>query len=144
MVYLIKYIVISITVTIAASMFLSCDNMESTVNVNCNDCYSPKPDSVDMELDLTINDDYPEIPVIIYKGNINSGVVVDTFYCWKSKAIIYLKAEETYSAKAIYKTNERTVFVVDGVQQKLNKITTGCSAECWTISGTALDLELVY
>jgi hypothetical protein len=123
---------------------IKCNSNTDFGSVNCDECYTPKPDSVDMVLNLTINNEYPEIPVLIYHGNVNSGVFIDTFFCTKSRSVIYLKAEETYSAKAIYKSAARTVIVVDGVQQKLNEVTGDCSDNCWTVSGTNLDLELAY
>jgi hypothetical protein len=122
----------------------ACDQKVFTGNVNCNECYTTKPDSLDLTIDLTINAHYPEIPVLLYKGNIPGGELIDTFYFTETPGYIWVKAEETYSAKAIYKLDERTVLVVDGVAQKLKSVTDACSEACWVEEGKELNLELAY
>jgi hypothetical protein len=137
-----------IVVLIIALIFIliQCDNTSFSGTVDCSKCYSPKPDSVNLILNLTINEVYTEVPVLIFKGDIGSGEFIDTIFCRKSPELFWVKAEETYSAKAIYNSADRTVFVVDGVKQKLNDINTAadCPNECWTISNSSLDLRLVY
>jgi len=146
MVHLKKQQLIFLIVIALIFTIIACENGTFTGSVDCSKCYSPKPDSVDLILDLTINKDYPEVPVLIYRGNINSGEFLDTIYCRKSPEFFFVKAEESYSAKAIYISADRTVSVVDGVKQKLNDVNTvsDCPNECWTISNASLNLKLVY
>jgi hypothetical protein len=125
-------------------LITDCDEKIFTESVNCDECYTLKPDSVNLIIDLTLNKQYSEIPVLLYKGNIPSGEFIDTFYFSISPGNIWVKADETYSAKAIYKSDERTVFVVDGAKQKLKRVTDVCSDPCWVADGVELDLVLAY
>ena len=50
----------------------SCDEKIFTGNVNCDECYSEKPDEADLVIDLTINYKYPVVLITIYYGDIES------------------------------------------------------------------------
>jgi hypothetical protein len=143
-----KYIVIFSVIVIILCLF-SCKEKIFTGDVNCDECYDPKPDSVDLKIYTTLNDQFEEVPFLLYKGNIDNGTLIDTFYNYVDSLGIehnqvYVKADAEYSAKAIYKTNERTVFVVDGTKQQLKKVTSTCDNTCWVIEGNQLYLELAY
>lgn len=146
MVSLIKNIILPVLLIICIT---SCKDKIFTGDVNCDECYTDKPDSLYITLNVTLNDQYPEVPVILFIGrNIDSGVLIDTFYCFIEKNVrydqAYVHVDEDYSAKAIYETEERTVYVVDGIRQKLKRVTDACEVECWVSENDELFLELTY
>jgi hypothetical protein len=146
MVSLIRKIIIPVFIII---WFISCKEKIFTGNVNCDECFVDKPDSVYLTIHFTQNEQFPEVPVLLFKGNIDSGKLIDTFYCYVDSLGIeynqvYVEAEEEYSAKAIYETNERTVYVVDGTKQKLKYVSETCEETCWVSEDDQLFLELVY
>lgn len=110
--------------------------------MDCNECYQNKPDSVDLVLSLTLNDQFDTIPVALYQGKIDNGTFLDTFYCFANPATIFVKANEEYSAKAFYRTSEKTIIAVDGTKQKLKHVTGACDKDCWVIEGVKLNLKL--
>jgi hypothetical protein len=113
-------------------------------SVNCDNCYSDKPVSVTLELILTIDSTYSDVPVELYKGSVNSGTLIGTYYFTYSPGKIDVEPDATYSAKATYKSKDRTVYVIDGVKQSLKEVDGQCTNTCWTIENTKLDLQLVY
>ena len=61
-------------------VFISCKEKLFTGDVNCSDCYSPKPDSAYMTIKFTINEDYKEVPFVLYRGDFEDNQIdwIDT------------------------------------------------------------------
>lgn len=122
---------------------LSCNDKIFTFDVDCEECYTEKPDSVDLIIHWTQNNEFDEIPILLYKGT-TEGEFIDTFYLFGNPAYIWVKAEQEYAIKAIYETNDRTVFVVDGTKQELKRVTDYCDYDCWVVVNEELDIKLRY
>jgi hypothetical protein len=133
-----------LTLLILLVFILSCEEKLFTGSVNCEECYTEKPDSVDLVLHWSKNSKFPEIPILLYQGTIDAGEFIDTFYLFGNPAQIWVKAEKEYSVKAIYETDNRTVFVVDGIKQKLKHVTDYCDENCWVTEDVDLYIELKY
>jgi hypothetical protein len=123
-----------------------CKDKVITGNVNCDECYSDKPDSISLIIHITLNDQFDTIPLVLYQGNIDNGILIDTFDCWKDPVDdIWVKADQIYSAKAIYESIEKTIIVVDGTTDtQLREAPDQCDVKCWVIDGNELDLKLAY
>lgn len=135
---------IAILLSIACLLcILSCNDKIFTWDVDCEECYSEKPDSVDLIIHWTKNSEFDEIPILLYKGT-TGGEFIDTFYLFGNPAYVWVKAEQEYAIKAIYETNDRTVIVVDGTKQKLKRVTDYCDYDCWVIVNEELDIKLRY
>ena len=132
------------TLLLILFLFTSCEEKVFTWDVDCNECYTIKPDSVDLIIHWTKNEKYREIPVILYKGNVDNGGFIDTFMCNEDPYYIWVKANEEYAVKAIYKFEDRTVMVVDGTRQKLKHVSDICDEPCWVITEADLYLELKF
>lgn len=146
MVSLIRNIILPVFIIVC---FTSCKEKVFTGDVNCDECYLDKPDSVFLTIHYTLNDEFFEVPVVVFKGKIDGGELIDTFYCYVDSLgtnlnLIYVEAEEEYSAKAIYKTEKRTVYVVDGIKQKLKSVSETCEETCWVSEDDELFLDLAY
>ena len=112
------------------------------VVVDCNDCWSFKPDSADLLLYLTVNQDHPEVPIVLYRGDFENGEVdyVDT--ARKSPHPIYSAVDQYYSVAAEYKVDGKTIIVVDGDVMKAKNATGSCDFECWIITDGEYSLQL--
>ena len=137
-----KYILPAGLITLI--VILSCNEKLFTFDVDCEDCYTEKPDSVDLIIHWTKNDDFQEIPVLLYKGKIDVGEFIDTFFLFGNPAYIWVKSQEEYSIKALYETDERTTLVVDGTNQKIKRVSGYCDNDCWVIEDEVLHIELRY
>ncbi|MBA7630182.1 hypothetical protein ES703_37696 [subsurface metagenome] len=125
-------------------LFPVCSEKIFPWDVDCDECYTIKPDSVDLVINWTKNNEYPEIPVLLYKGKVDVGEFIDTFFCFGVPAYIWVKANEEYSVRAIYASDDRTVMVVDGTNQKLKRVSDYCDEPCWVVTQENLYLELKY
>jgi hypothetical protein len=122
----------------------SCQEKIFTGNVNCTDCYSNKPDSVDLKLHITLKNNKERVPVLLFHGNIDSGQFIDTFFCNEDPFFVYVAANNEYAAKAIYKLTDRTIYAVDGTKQKLQRVSSQCDTTCWVIEGVDLNLKIAF
>jgi len=111
--------------------------------VDCDECFSIEPDSADLIIYLTINNDHPEVPLVVYKGNIeNDTDWVDTAVT--SPYYLYSKIDEFYSVRAEYKVGDKTIYVVDGDEIKAKHVSESCDVECWVITDGELNVELKF
>jgi hypothetical protein len=112
------------------------------LTVNCDDCWGYKPDSADLIINLTINSSHPEVPIVVYRGNIESGQVdwVDT----ARESPYYLKSaiEQYYSVTAEYKVDGKTIIAVDGDEMKAKDASGSCEFECWIVVDGEFKVDL--
>jgi len=120
----------------------SCEQQIFDFNINCDDCYYPKPDTAELIMNFTINEENPSVPYILYLGDIEDNKIdfIDTAYSEK----IYLpsKIDVDYSVRAFYKKGSQTIIAVDGDKLKTSRANDVCDYECWLIKGGILDLTL--
>lgn len=149
MILIVRKIILSAFIIVC---IISCKDKILTGDVNCDECYTEGYDKVDIELKVTINEEYPVVNVLLYKGkSIENGEFIDTFICdFDSAYNVYrnfavgMKSDEDYAAKAVYKNNKRTVYVVDAIKQKMKRVTDACDQECWVSVNDVMELELAY
>ena len=111
--------------------------------VDCDECYSIEPDSADLIIYLTINNDHFEVPLVVYSGNIeNDTDWIDTAVT--SPYYLYSKIDQFYSVRAEYHVGDRTINVVDGDELKAKHVSESCDVECWVITGGELNVELKF
>lgn len=137
-------VILILSLLLILVLFPVCEEKIFTGDVDCYDCFQIKPDSVDLIIHWTKNEDYPEIPVVLFRGKVDQGSLIDTFYRNEVPAYIWVDAEAEYSAKAIYESADRTVIVVDGTKQKLKHVSEYCDEPCWVITNADLYLELKF
>jgi hypothetical protein len=127
-------------------LLMSCEEKVFKDSVDCeNECYTIKPDSVDLIFHWTMNDEFNEIPILLYQGTIEEGAFIDTFYLFANPAYVYVKAGKTYSVKALYEQDGKSTWVVDGTHQKLKKVSDYCEqGDCWVVENADLYIELKY
>jgi hypothetical protein len=136
-----KKLVILILTAFAAFVPFSCEDLN--LLVDCNSCYESLPDLLNLEIKVSIDSENSYVPVTLYRGSIENGVVIsnDTTY----NSVYYSKDVEfgeNYSAVAKYSRGGRTIYAVDGrfLKKKLDR--SSCNNPCYTVSGDVLDLRL--
>jgi hypothetical protein len=112
------------------------------LTVNCDDCWGSRPDSADLIINLTINQQHPEVPIVVYRGNIESEEVdwVDTVR--QTPYYLYSAVEQYYSVTAEYKVDGKTIIAIDGDEMKAKNATSSCEFECWIVVDGEFKLEL--
>ena len=127
-------------------VFLSltfCERQEPTNgSFDCSTCYQDEPSWGPLTIYVTINAENPRIPLVIYRGDIESNVIeyVDTTF--QSEYWVDVPVDAYYSVKAEYKDGDKTIFAVDGDKLKLKKNVKDCDEECFYFDGGYLDVRL--
>ena len=111
-------------------------------SVDCFDCDPVKPSSGKLIVTLTINEENPYVPLIIYKGYIEDNLIeyIDTSYT--SDYWLIVPVNNYYSISAEYKSGDKTIFAVDGDDFKLKYTETDCEVPCYYFYGGYYDLQL--
>jgi hypothetical protein len=128
------------------TVFLSltfCERQEpSDGSFDCSKCYQDEPAMGPLTIYITINSENQRVPLVIYRGDIESNVIeyVDTSF--QSEYWVDVPVDEYYSVKAEYKDGEKTIYAVDGDKLKLKKNATSCDQECFYFDGGYLDVRL--
>jgi hypothetical protein len=124
-----------------------CDQKVFTGMVECSDCYRDKPGEYLLYVYLTFNDSITEVPLVLFRGDIENH---DTVYADTARAEddypylfdIDVKVDREYSMSAEYRFTGRTLYAVDGTELKARLVTETCDQDCWVIDDNALDLEI--
>lgn len=112
------------------------------VAIDCGDCDEVRPEEGKLLVTLTINDENPFVPLVIYRGNIEDNLIeyVDTSYSpdyW-----VRVPVNNYYSISAEYKSGNRTIYVVDGDDFKIKYTESACNYPCYYYYGGYYDNQL--
>lgn len=127
---------------------LSCGDEYFLDDVDCSECYVPKPEYGPVTITLSRNAENDSIPIKIFKGkyeetfleDFSAAVIIDTVA--KSTYTVDLEVNEYYSVAAEYVRNGKKVVVVDGDRLKLYKVSDKCDEVCWIFRGGNIDATL--
>lgn len=127
---------------------LSCGDEYMLDDVDCSECYVPKPEFGSVNVNITINAENNRVPVKIFKGkyeekylkDFSSAVHIDTIS--QSSFVVDLKVNEYYSVVAEYTKDGKKTLVVDGDKLKIYKISDNCDEVCWIFKGGEVDVTL--
>lgn len=122
----------------------ACSEKIFTAGVNCEECYREKPDSADLVIELTINDNYDFIPLTVYKNEVENNEVewVDTAY--ESPFYLLVPVNKYFSVAAEYINNDGKIIAIDGTKIRIKRVSGECDEDCWIIEGDDLNVKLKY
>ncbi len=130
-------------VLLVLSLAFACEEYWGPV-VDCSECFWEKPDSADLAIHLTIDDAHREVPIVVYRGNVEDGQVdwIDT--ARETPYYLYSAVNQYYSVTAQYRVNGKTIVAVDGDQITTKHVSDECDYECWILTGGILKAELKF
>jgi len=119
-----------------------CEQEDLDFYIDCNDCLTAPPDSASLIVYVTINDDNPFVPLVLYLGDYEDNVVdyIDTAY--NDTLLIYSEVGINYSIKATYLVDEEPLVAIDGDKLRVVDGEGECYPPCYVIRGGTLDLRL--
>jgi len=137
----IRYTMFLIT-TIVLVKSTSCEP-EDWIIIDCNDCFSYKPDSANLIINLTINAENDSIPIVVYKGKLEEGIID-----WQDTATgeefrLYSEVGQVYTAKATYKSGAETIVAIDADKMTITNADEDCGYPCYIVKGGIYDLTLL-
>ena len=127
---------------VIANFIFSCDKNFDFLEVDCSDCYRIRPDSGELIIQVSINNENPEVPIAIYRDRIESGRIRIRDTVSEEKVYIEVPLNHYYSVKAEYKAGNDSIIAVDGDRIKTHRVTDQCDTICWIIKGGKYDLRL--
>lgn len=130
------------TVVILFVLTFSCEQDPLVFNVDCDECTYSKPDSADLIIDISINEENPFVPLVFYRGKIEDGVFEYADTAYSEVFYVYSPVDEYYSVKAFYKKGEQTIIAVDGDKMKTSLVSDVCDYDCYIVKGGTLDVRL--
>jgi hypothetical protein len=135
---------VSILLAMIAVMLTSCTK-NNNGGQECNQniiCYTSPPSTLFVVLRISPSPDGTPVKIRMYEGNVDNGVLFDSFETMALEETYILPVNQRYSAEAEYSDGEITIIAVDG--DRLNRESfENCDQTCydWDHSIT-LDLEL--
>ena len=121
-----------------------CSVDDAEGSLYCYNCITTEPDTAEMVIKLTINEQNPAVQLTIYQGEFNTSgqnevLRIDTITV--SNYTIYMHTNKTYSVTATYQSGNRKIMAVDGgVFNRQEQ--TGCETTCWQLIGGSYDVQL--
>ncbi|MEZ5197398.1 MAG: hypothetical protein R2764_13695 [Bacteroidales bacterium] len=99
--------------------------------VDCSECYQDKPDWGPLNATITINDQNPFVPLVIYRGNIEDNDIEYIDTATSKSYWVDVPVDRYYSISAKYLRGEETIFVIDGDELKTKYTETDCDQPCY-------------
>ena len=116
---------------------------EDWITVNCNDCYSYKPDSADLIINLTINAANDSVPIVVYKGKLEEGAVDWEDIATEEEFRLYSEVGQLYTVKVTYVSGSETIIAIDADKMTIVSADEECGYPCYIVKGGIYDLSLL-
>jgi len=130
-------------VLLAVSLAGSCNEYLGPT-VDCSECFYELPDSADLVIHLTIDSEHPEVPITIFRGNVEDGLEDWSDTARETPYYLYSEVGQFYSVTAEYRVDGKTIVAIDGDVMKAKHASSACDFECWVITGGYLEAELKF
>ncbi len=137
-----RNIIFIISLLVIVVLLSTCD--KSTINgTNCIECLST-PDSAQLNIRVTLNDENKAVPIVVYLGKFNPKrlppiFVLDTATTGTLNVIV--PTNHFYSVKAAYISGRDTIYAIDGGDFQTQQ-QGACDNICWQVIGGNYDLRL--
>ena len=122
--------------------FSGCEQEDLALNIDCDNCLESVPDSADLIVNVTINDENPYVLLTYYVGDYEDGNIDFTDTTYTEERLHYSKVDVEYSVKATYQKNGKTVIAIDGDRLRVVDGSGDCYPPCYFIRGGTLDVRL--
>jgi hypothetical protein len=122
--------------------FSGCEQEDLAFITDCDNCLDAIPDSADLIVSVTINEENPFVPLTFYIGDYEDGIIdfIDTTRT--EERLLYSEVGVEYSVKATYRKDGETVIAVDGDRLRIVDGSGDCYPPCYFIRGGTLDVRL--
>ncbi len=121
---------------------------KNTINgTNCIECLPTEPDSALINIKVTLNNENPVVPLIVYQGRYNPNRMPPVFIMdtaniqTTSNVSIYVPTNHFYSVRAEYKSGDKIIYAVDGGDMDSQQ-QGACDNICWQVIGGNYDVQL--
>lgn len=126
-----------------AGNYLACETEDWSFEVDCNDCYEAVPDSANLIIYLTINQENPQVPITVYKGSFEQGIIDWRDTTDQSEYYLYSDMDTEYTVEATYRSGDQIILTYDGDHMFMYDAGDACGAPCYVVKGGIFDNRLM-
>lgn len=126
-----------------AGNYMGCETENWSFEVDCNDCYGYVPDSANLIIHLTINQENPEVPVTVYRGSLEEGIVDWRDTTDQAEYYLYSAMNADYTVEATYRSGDRTILTYDADRMSISDMGDACGSPCYIVKGGIFDNRLL-
>lgn len=112
------------------------------MEVDCGECFSYEPDSADLIVRLTINEENDSVPLTFYRGAFEKGEIDWQDTATSGDFYLYSEMDRVYTVRAIYRSGERTIVAFDSDKMVIRDAGEECGYPCYIVKGGTFDLRL--
>lgn len=123
--------------------FLGCETEDVVFSVDCNDCYGYVPDSANLIIYLTINNENPTVPITVYKGSLEEGQIDWQDTATNTEFYLFSALDVEYTVEATYRSGDQTILTYDGDRMHIFDAGDECGAPCYIVKGGIFDNRLL-
>ena len=135
--------IFSIVLVLLAGNFMGCEPEDWMFAVDCNDCYGNQPDSAKLIVYLTIDSYYDSVPITIYKGSFEEGLIDWQDTATTEEFLLYSAIDQEYTVRATYKSGLETIVAFDGDNMHIYDGGDECGSPCYIVKGGIFDVQLL-
>lgn len=145
---LIKTVIMCLVGGVSLTGLTACNPEEWEV-VDCNECYTVKPEEAVINVKLTLNNVNRYVVIDVYRGRIEEEILILSDTARAESWSTVLPVNEYYSVAATYYSgiadiNYYNVTAIDGGVVRARKVSARCDVPCWIITGTNFNVKLKY
>ena len=135
-----KYIIILINLI----SLNSCHEYYYDSDYPCGFCYTEDYQLGVLTIQTTLNDENPNIPIVIYIDEIENDLIehIDTIN--EANFEIWVPVDNYYTVTAEYKVGNKTITAVDKARVYKKENTSDCDEDCWIVFDGTVDVRLKY
>jgi len=136
--------VIAIVAVTMLIPFSGCGEKLFTADVDCDSCYEFRPEEAELVINLSLGgeSDFRQVPLVIYKGEIEDNEVVLTDTAYGSPFYWVGEIDTRYTVKAEYTRSNRSIWVVDSRKVKALLVSDACDIECYVLENEVFDTRI--
>lgn len=136
-------VLITALLLLLSGHFSGCEPEDWMLEVNCNDCYGIQPDSANLIIYVTINQENDSVPLTLYKGSFDEGVIDWQDTATTEEFYLYSEMDAEYTVKATYHSGNQTIIAFDSDKMHLYNANEECGSPCHIVKGGIFDVRLL-
>ena len=128
-----------LVIFVLAGNYLGCETEDWMLTVDCDECYGAPPDSANLIVYLTINQENRRIPITVYRGSADEGIIDWQDTATQSEYYLYSALDTDYTVEATYRSGAKIILTYDGDHMFLYDGGDECGAPCYIVKGGIFD-----
>jgi hypothetical protein len=132
---------VTFSLLLLTGQFTGCEPENLVWKLDCDDCVDFRPDSTELIIYLTVNQENNEIPVTVYEGSAD-GKIFSQDTVTEDEFYLMAAIGPSYTVKAEYRSGPKTILVFDEDKMRVSDYGDECGDPCFMIKGGIFNNKL--